>query len=520
MPICFLFFAASSLIIQDPNKDGLGRMNITTLLLPPNVTASSATYLTSGQVLVTYSTPSDPEGTSYFNIAVMNDDGSAFRNIFSGDIPQHPKANGIRFMPFRDNIRVHLGDYILECPPSLDLCTSAQIIPVDYPWDLEDDPLVMNHWSEIIIAPDNVHVAWTILRTDIGAAAGLGSLHRTSTRYSIEKAQVISTIGMSYTDTVYGGEVKQFVRGGTAISLVGSKTGALADSVVQDLESNSTTQITFTPGYDETTIFSPDEQLGLTMTSRFSPLTDPAVFGLLPRPHALLATHSLIRLLYTYAVQGVRSFRPGNVGPALIEIRRSIEEEGYKGVPLYDTEGQWVYESPMSWHPGGRKGMWPETFRGGQTRRIRVAELLDYTPGPEVPPKVTSDFVPYGLPGSALKNVPPAGGDARISGNVSGYIEIKNGAEGWTQWTTMRYVRYSDDGKTVYNGFEKTYSALLEESTYEADVEAVGEKEGEMKLKATFSSLVPSPRLIFEDGKTSGYARYKNVTLHIEDMLP
>jgi hypothetical protein len=95
--------------------------------------------------------------------------------------------------------------------------------------------------------------------------------------------------------------VRQFVRGGTAISLVGTKDGNLVDSVVQDLEPNATTQITFTPGYDETTIFSPDERLGLTMTLRFSPRTDPAVFGWLPRRHGVLVTHSIIGLLAMYA---------------------------------------------------------------------------------------------------------------------------------------------------------------------------------------------------------------------------
>jgi hypothetical protein len=96
-----------------------------------------------------------------------------------------------------------------------------------------------------------------MLRYDIGAAVALGSLRRSSTRYSIENAQVISTIDNVFSGTVRGGEVKQFVRGGTAISLVGSKDGNLIDSVVQELESNATIQITFTPGYDETTIFSP-----------------------------------------------------------------------------------------------------------------------------------------------------------------------------------------------------------------------------------------------------------------------
>jgi hypothetical protein len=61
-----------------------------------------------------------------------------------------------------------------------------------------------------------------------------------------------------------------------------------------------------------------------------------------------------------YAVSGVRSFRKGNIGPALIDIQRSMEEDGYKGIALNDPSELWVCMSPMSWNPRGVKGMWPE----------------------------------------------------------------------------------------------------------------------------------------------------------------
>src|SRR5699024_11373960 len=100
---------------------------------------------------------------------------------------------GIRHMMFRDSRRVLLGDYVLECSPDLDSCTSAVLVDVDYPWQLEDNPLVSHHWSEVILAPDDEHIAWTILRTDMGADAALGRLRRTSDRYIIEDPQLIST---------------------------------------------------------------------------------------------------------------------------------------------------------------------------------------------------------------------------------------------------------------------------------------------------------------------------------------
>jgi hypothetical protein len=56
------------------------------------------------------------------------------------------------------------------------------------------------------------------------------------------------------------------------------------------LKTGEVTQITKTPGYDETTIFSPNEQLGVVMSTRGSPHTNPAIFGLLPRPYGILTT--------------------------------------------------------------------------------------------------------------------------------------------------------------------------------------------------------------------------------------
>src|SRR5699024_4461340 len=156
----------------------LGRIEISDIPLPAEVRDATATYTSSGTVFLLYRTETDPE-EDWYHAAVVNDDGSSFRRIFSGTIPQQATANGIRHMVFRDNRRVLLGDYVLECSPDLDSCTSAALVDVDYPWGLEDNPLVSHHWSEVIVSPDDEHIAWTILRTDMGADAALGRLRLT-----------------------------------------------------------------------------------------------------------------------------------------------------------------------------------------------------------------------------------------------------------------------------------------------------------------------------------------------------
>lgn len=534
------------MIITDPD---FGRIEVTTIPLPGFVRVTLATYTCLGTVMLFYQSDDDPKETDFINVAVVNDDGTDFRTIFSGVIKQHKKANGIRIMPFQDNKRALLGDYVLECHPYIDHCESVELVPIEYPWQVDSDPRTTHRWSEIIIAPDNEHMSWTMLRTDVGAANGLGILRRQGDKYIIENPQIISSRegfipddanpGYLIPQVMRGGEVKQFVRGGTAISLVGAKDGATPDSVVQDLITGEMTQITKTPGYDETTMFSPDERLGIVMSSRGSKKTDPAIFGLMPRPYSIATTGGLSLMLYMYAVAGVRGFRKGNIGPVLIDVERSMHEPGYQGVLLHDPEEEWVYMSPISWHPDSKKAMWLEMVRGsdaakgGRQVRIRTVTLHDYQPQTPVAVQRTPDDIPYGIRdiegGLDQLFATDTGADGKIAGKHSGYMEIKTQARdlvrGIAGSSRSTYVNFSDDGAIFYNGFESVVNSFMSDNVYEADLEMSGAQQGEMRLRATFSrvSFEIPPRLLFdeaEDGKpkSHGYATYNGVTLRIKDM--
>ena len=525
--------------------DEFGVVEILDVPVPQGLRVVSATYTISGRVFVFYRSDDDPEVQDWFNAAVMDDDGGRFTTVFSGRIPEHPTANGIRHMPFADNSRVLLGDYVLECSPSIDDCSSAELVQVDYPWNLTDDPLTSHHWSEIIVSHDD-HIAWTALRRDLTAVVAIGLLRRTADRYVIDDPAIISSTdlltpeaarpGYFTTSPMRGGEVKQFVHGGTAISAVGDGGGALTDSVVQDLVTGSVTRITRTPGYDETTIFSPDERLGMVMTSRASRGTNPAFLGLLPRPHANLVGMTLAWTLYVYSVDGVRQFRQGNIGPALIDIERSMTDPGYVGVALNDPEGSWVYCSPMSWHPDGRRSMWMETLRGSRgdggepAMRIRIAKLHDVVPAEPVAAQTTPAAVPYGVTGAAAEELlkraaspVPAG---RIAGTHSGHLEFEReaGGPGTPTSAVVRYVDYSDDGLRFYSGVERAVSSLTMGTEYEADVQLTGEEHGEMRVKACWSGVQDGARLRFDlgdDGKprSRGYVRYGENLLSIDELV-
>lgn len=527
-------------------SEEFGRIDLADVPLPDGVQDVTATYTPSGRVFLLYRT--DAADADLYGIATVDDDGTGLTTIFTGRIPQKAKANGIRHMPFADNKRMLLGDYVLECTPDLDTCTSAELVDVEYPWGLEEDPLTSHHWSEIIVSPDDQYISWTILRSDMGAAAAWGRLRRTDDRYVIDDPVLISTTQEVLPDPEHpgyvvpapsrGGEVKQFVRGGTAISAVGSAGGFLPDSVVQSLDSGDRLGVTHNPGYDETTIFSPDERLGLVMTSRASRHTDLAVLGLLPRPLANVAGGVAAWSAYWYAVTGVRAFRKGNVGPVLIDVERSARDRYYPGVSLHDPAEDWVYVSPMSWHPSGRKVMWIEMLRGTErpgalkTMRVRYATLLDHEPAEPVGVRPAPTTIPYGVTGAAAEEFlrTPSATEAsyEVHGRHSGTATVERRAgdvhSGRPAWVSVSYHGFSDDGVAVYDGTESTTSSFVDGTVYTADLRLAGETKGEMQVRMSWEGIVHGGRLHLgpgEDGlpRSRGFARYGDVTLDVADLI-
>lgn len=470
------------------NDDGsIGRVSVSTLPLEQGLQLSRGSFTFSGRVLYTVRDGAD---TIYYT---CDDNGQKTLELcrVSG-------RGGSRLLPFTDNRRVLVGDYVLECPEdsNLDNCEpgSAVLVPILFPEEFASDKAVTDKWTEVIIAPDGEHFAWTIRRRDCGAVNAMGRLVRTEAGYEIADAQYISNMNtfsmsdagtLSYTPVI-GGEVKQFVRGGTAISLLGADPCGMADSVVQDVATGEVTQITYTPGYDETTLLSPDEKLGITMTSRFSETSDLAVMGLVPRPYGM-ALHNILGQAYMYSVTGVRGGRAGNIGPALIDLERSVTEDGYTGIDLSDPEEKWIFNSPLSWNGDGTKAMWMEREKNGGHIRLQVAELLDYVPGESIPFVRTPGVGDYAA--APQESMDYSG---RINGKISGWAELKksSGILGKAM-VSIVYHDYSDDGLFFYNGSEYSSGSILSKTAYTADLnvtDANGNKVGEMDVDMRFSA--------------------------------
>ena len=205
----------------------------------------------------------------------MDEDGSNLKELWAGKWEKYYKSNGIRLMPFDDNKKILTGDYILECQPNIDDCKDSKLYPVIYPKEVVNMEGVYIVWSEIIVSPDE-HIAWTTLSSVYNNINFIGQLVKGEENFTISKVQIISTLGLiDYEDEekgifkdgiLRGGEVKQFTSGGEAITLAGagSSDSTLAKSVFQSLVSEDNYPLTHFPGYEETTIISPDGKLGLT----------------------------------------------------------------------------------------------------------------------------------------------------------------------------------------------------------------------------------------------------------------
>ena len=89
---------------------------------------------------------------------------------------------------------------------------------------------------------------------------------------------------------------------GEDVTLAEAGNFSLAKSVFQNLVGEENYSLTHYPGYKEATIISPDWNLGLVMTTRFSPKTSSYILGYMPRPFAVYIALKISRFAYFYGV--------------------------------------------------------------------------------------------------------------------------------------------------------------------------------------------------------------------------
>ena len=493
--------------------------SITTVKIPDGIIYDKhAIYSKTGRILFTYKKENDEKNTY---IGVMDENGSNLKQLWGGEWVQYYKSNGVRLMPFDDNKKILTGDYILECEPDIDNCNKSVLLPVIYPDEVVNMEGVYMVWSEIIVSPDE-HIGWSTLSSVFEDVNFIGKLVRNENDYTISNVQIISTLGFIEYESeeegifkhssIRGGEIKQFTNGGEALTLAGAGEDALAKSVFQNLVGEENYAITHFPGYEETTIISPDGKLGLTMTTRFSPKTSSEIIGFMPRPLSVYTVSKMNRFVYAYGVQEVRKAREGNIGPALINIEESKKNFDYKGYDLHKEE-EWVFNSPLSWHPSSKKAMFTENLKNNNDqKRIRIVKLDNYEPSKILENKKTPDNISYGKNLDFLIK-PPTSINGIFKGRegimIFNRTQLKSRSE---------YVNYTDDGKTFFNGYEEVeYLNNGNSGRLTSNLIMSGTKSGKMDLTITMNM---EGKIIFEeDGKpvSYGYVNYNGKNLTVEN---
>ena len=499
------------------------KTHLSNIPLPEDIIIDDGHYMFDGNIFICYKRST----TNFTYFGVISDDGKNFKELYGEEFIVSPLANGIRLIPFRDGKRIYLGDFVFECndtTKNISSCEKGVLIPVNYPEEVVNNNYTYKTWSEMVVAPDNIHVAWTSLNMACGAVDFLGKFKRTENSYEIEESKIISTINFVEPDPTdesilitkipRGGEIKQFIEGGNALTLVGTQPDEFVKSVYQSLKTEEVYTYSHEPGYDETSILSPDEKLGITMSTRFSPKTNMAIFGLMPRPHCSLVLSKIVESVYTYAVTNVRKTRKGNVGPVLFVKEKSINDPNYHGIDLHDTEEKFVFCSPISWHPSNLKAIWPEVEKGTSNRRLRKLEISNYTPSAYPKIENTTDNVPYALDMSEMDNIHyDKKTNGTIKGKKSGEIIYYNSGFTQTHQTVkITYVNYSDDGKKFYNGEEEFIGDRTSKNVYKSNVILSGSESGQNNFTITFNT---KSDLIKEE--TEGYASYGGKTIKAED---
>ncbi len=291
--------------VREFNDEEFGMIRLSNLSVPSGVTVYTATYTYSGKVLLTISG----------GLAIMNDDGTDYHQIWQGSIPWTSGSNGARYLPFQDNERILLGDYILECYPSIDDCQSTELVPIEYPQSITDDPRTYLHYSEVIISPDNLHMAFTIIRTNFWSANAIGELVRESDKYVLNNVKIISALdyfiedpdneGYLLVNKLYGGEVKEFINGGSGISTAGAYDFGTARPMFQSLVTAEIKPLSFALGYEETGMVSPDGTSAIIMSTRSSDSSNFAFLDLMPCPNSIYLTMDIMLYIYQYSVSKV-----------------------------------------------------------------------------------------------------------------------------------------------------------------------------------------------------------------------
>jgi hypothetical protein len=420
---------------------------------------------------------------------------------------------------FPDNKRMflanELGDTVdvLECAPNLYDCASHKWLPVDLSGDTATGEPDLGRRT-YHLAPDGVHLAYTITRPD-GLVMMIAKLVQEPSEYKLVDYQVVNPTGPSGPlDTnpvgwANGGsldEFKSFADGGRDGIILAEPNGIPEEEEI-NLATGHVTQLT---GYDDWTedgSISPDDSSLLSESwrteHRFTAL------GLMPLNEPFIALGDpLLSIYYVSSPQGFAcDLQPwllpssGDDDGALVGQPLNPYGGGVS-IPANNLEGQQVW-SPDSTRvllqgrlleaaPQGSN--FYEVQKGPAPSELIIAHILRPPTKPLKPvTTVVGRWAPTPQAYTSSFDMP---GTHIVDGHKAGTAMITIDGNLIAGSFAVVYQDYSNDGKYFLNGTETIDGSVEASITTVANLvatNAAGNQVGYLKEDLTFAQITPAP---------------------------
>ena len=516
-------------LVGDGNKNGGTNDNkneqidlsyeITTANFNSEIIYVGSHYNYQGDLLVIY----QKSGQDSYFVGIANDEGEILkevREIKKSEINENDAAYINRASSFSDGKRVLIAGKILQCTKELKLCDDAKLYDLEFPEELNNIKNLWYVFTEPIINYGGNYIFWSSFDKDVNIMSFVGKLHfkEDKNKYIIENVKGISNYfydlynknNGSYTlpKILRFGPIKQVLEGGKALSIGGFLDYGLRKGIYQSLSKDYEEQLTFFEGYDETTAISPDSKLACVMTTRFSEKTSFEIVGLIPTPYSILVSYlvSVDILYYSIFKLRVNKEIKGNIGPALVELRKVRENKNYKGEQL-TTSDSWNFNGFISWSPDGKKIMFDEMDKTGNGKRCQIVKLKNYKPSEYKFEENIPNDIPYSRSISETINLHLEYPINITVNGTSGYLEIFHNETK----CEIKYNHFSEDNQTFYDGYYSYEKLDNKDKIYKVNIKSEGKKNGNCHYRLWFDgkSMILFDKDIEGNIKTNGSCNYE-----------
>lgn len=402
---------------------------------------------------------------------------------------------------------------VLACRPSLYHCRSHRWLPVDLSGDTTAGEPDLGRRT-YHLAPDGVHLAYTITRPD-GLVMMIAKLVPRSNDYKLIDYRVVNPAGPSSpADTdpdgwANGGsldELKSFADGGRGIIILAEPNGIPEEEEV-NLATGHVTQLT---GYDDWTEdgeLSPDDRSLVSESWRTEHRL--TALGLMPLNQPFIALgDALLSIYYVSSPQGFACDLQPWLLPATGDGDGALVGQplnpygGGRSIPANNLDGQQVW-SPDSTRvllqgrllePAPHGSNFYEVQKGPAPSKLIIAHILRSPTKPIRP--VTTVIGKWAPTPQAYRSSFDMPGTHPVDGHASGtaVITIDGTLVGGSFGVT--YNHYSNDGRYFLNGTETINGGVETTTTTVANLvatDAAGNEVGYLQGNFSFSQITPAP---------------------------